>query len=93
MQELVWMVVNQCDFEKSKSQQLSIRSPFLEWVICLFYWLMNKLFGNFVRVFLILYGVNFGKRMSYLLPIKIFDKFQKEAIVRQVSIVKYTMRI
>ena len=54
---------------------------------------MNKLFGNFVRVFLILYGVNFGKRMSYLLPIKIFDKFQKEAIVRQVSIVKYTMRI
>ena len=30
MQELVWMVVNQCDFEKSKSQQLSIRSPFLE---------------------------------------------------------------
>lgn len=32
MQELVWMVANQCDFEQSKSTQLSIRSPFLEWV-------------------------------------------------------------
>ncbi|KAI9553518.1 hypothetical protein GHT06_021436 [Daphnia sinensis] len=30
VQELVWMVVNQCDFEKSKKEQLSIRSPFLE---------------------------------------------------------------
>ena len=58
-----------------------------------FYCLMYKLFGNFVRVFLILNGVNFGKRMSYLLPIKILDKFQKEAIVRQVSKVKCTMRI
>jgi len=30
MQELVWMVVNNCDFEKAKSAQLSLRSPFLE---------------------------------------------------------------
>lgn len=30
MQELAWMVVNQCDFEKSKNLQLGIRSPFLE---------------------------------------------------------------
>ena len=31
MQELVWMVVNNCDFEKGKSAQLSLRSPFLEY--------------------------------------------------------------
>jgi hypothetical protein len=30
VQELVWMVVNDCDFEKGKKEQLSIRSPFLE---------------------------------------------------------------
>lgn len=30
MQELVWLTVNNCDFEKAKKTQLSIRSPFLE---------------------------------------------------------------
>lgn len=30
MQELVWLVVNDCDFEKAKKTQLTIRSPFLE---------------------------------------------------------------
>lgn len=30
MQELVWLVVNDCDFETAKKTQLSIRSPFLE---------------------------------------------------------------
>lgn len=29
MQELVWLVINQCDFEKAKTP-LNIRSPFLE---------------------------------------------------------------
>ncbi len=30
MQELVWLVVNDCDFEMAKKTQLTIRSPFLE---------------------------------------------------------------
>lgn len=35
MQELVWMVVNQCDFSTGQ-KPLNIRSPFLEQVITLF---------------------------------------------------------
>lgn len=30
MQELTWLVLNQCDFETAKSVDLTIRSPFLE---------------------------------------------------------------
>ena len=30
MQELVWLVVNNCDFGKAKKTQLTIRSPHLE---------------------------------------------------------------
>jgi len=32
MQELAWLVVNKCDFETAKSVDLTLRSPFLEWV-------------------------------------------------------------
>ncbi|XP_057378326.2 sulfotransferase 1A3-like [Daphnia carinata] len=53
VQELVWMVVNQCDFEKGKKEQLSIRSPFLE--------------------------------MNYMLPMKLAEKFEKEAICRKAN--------
>lgn len=30
MQELTWLVLNQCDFETAKNVDLTIRSPFLE---------------------------------------------------------------
>lgn len=36
MQELAWLVVNDCDFAKAKSENLSLRSPFLEYVMSRF---------------------------------------------------------
>jgi hypothetical protein len=78
VQELVWMVVNDCDFEKGKKEQLSIRSPFLEWVIrqlICFYYYTNSINQDPFSFFLLI-------RMNYMLPMKLAEKFEKEAICR-----------
>ena len=44
MQELVWMVVNQCDFSTGK-KPLNIRSPFLEQVTFIFFFFRHLIDG------------------------------------------------
>lgn len=61
MQELVWLIVNDCDFEKAKKTQLFIRSPFLE----MNYLLSNSDTDRFQREAIVRYIMKYLFKMNH----------------------------